>query len=102
MSEVGLIGTGTNLASHRYVVRVAGFLPPRTLHSLPVDVRVVNGHYGVGGRLLCRKTVKHAKYFTLSCLFTRKTIEWIERVTSEFEIPLKKPERHKEAHEKTF
>jgi len=36
----------------RHVVGVTTLLAPRTLHRLLVDLRVVHGHDGVGGRLL--------------------------------------------------
>lgn len=52
----------TNLASYRDVVRITGLLAPRTFYSLSVDVGIVNGHYGVGGCFLCRKTAKQTEY----------------------------------------
>lgn len=40
----------------REVVGISGLLAPRALDRVAVDVRIVNSHDGVGGRLLRRKS----------------------------------------------
>jgi len=49
------LGQGST-GNGRHVVGVTTLLAPRTLHRLLVDLRVVNGDDGVGGRLLGGET----------------------------------------------